>query len=59
MSLSERIRADSEAAPWVIEEVMEMEAEIERLTRKVEYLSKDRCLFCLGSVCNNCDEWSG
>jgi hypothetical protein len=31
MSLSERIRANSEAAPWVIEEVVKMEAEIERL----------------------------
>jgi hypothetical protein len=31
MNISERIRADSEAAPWVIKEVVKMEAEIERL----------------------------
>ena len=31
MSLSERIRANSEAAPWVVGKVKEMEAEIERL----------------------------
>jgi excinuclease UvrABC nuclease subunit len=33
MSLSERIRANSEAAPWVIEEVVKMDAENERLHR--------------------------
>jgi hypothetical protein len=31
MNISERIRADSEAAPWVIKEVVKMEAEIERM----------------------------
>lgn len=31
MALSQRIRPDCEAAPWVIEEVKEMEAEIKRL----------------------------
>jgi hypothetical protein len=31
MTLSDRIRANSEAAPWVIEEVVKMEAEIKKL----------------------------
>lgn len=31
MPLSDRIRPDCEAAPWVIKEVKEMEAEIKRL----------------------------
>jgi hypothetical protein len=31
MSLSDRIRPDCEAAPWVIKEVKEMESEIKRL----------------------------
>jgi len=34
MSISDRIRPNSEAAPWVIEEVRKLEAEVERL--KVE-----------------------
>ena len=29
--LSARIRPDTEAAPWVIEEVRKLEAEVERL----------------------------
>jgi hypothetical protein len=28
--------------------------ETERLRRKVEYLSRDRCLGCLDAVCDNC-----
>lgn len=32
--LSERIRPDSEAAPWVIEEVKALEAEVERLRQQ-------------------------
>jgi len=33
MSISTRIRPNSEAAPWVIEEVRKLEAEVERLRR--------------------------
>jgi Txe/YoeB family toxin of Txe-Axe toxin-antitoxin module len=40
MSLSERIRANSEAAPWVIEEVVKMEAEIKKLREDVSGLIK-------------------
>ena len=36
MSLSERLRPDVEAAPWVIEEVKALEAEIERLREDAE-----------------------
>lgn len=36
MSLSERLRPDVEAAPWVIEEVKALEAEIERLTEALK-----------------------
>jgi predicted RNase H-like nuclease (RuvC/YqgF family) len=39
MTLSDRIRANSEAAPWVIEEVVKMESEIERLTNHIKYLN--------------------
>jgi glycine betaine/choline ABC-type transport system substrate-binding protein len=35
MSLSERLRPDVEAAPWVIEEVTVLEAEIERLNKNL------------------------
>ena len=35
MSLSERLRPDIEAAPWVIEEVKALEAEIERLREAI------------------------
>lgn len=33
MKLSDRIRSDVEAAPWVVEEVRKLEAEVERLER--------------------------
>jgi ubiquinone biosynthesis protein UbiJ len=36
--LSERIRPNSEAAPWVIEEVKRMEQDIERLRAEVQQL---------------------
>lgn len=36
MSLSKRLRPDVEAAPWVIEEVTVLEAEIERLHEQVQ-----------------------
>jgi hypothetical protein len=42
MSLSERIRPEVECAPWVIEEVRQLEAEIERLKQEREQII-DRC----------------
>ena len=33
MTLSERVRPDSEAAPWVIEEIKQLEAAIEKYKR--------------------------
>lgn len=46
MSLSDRIRPNMEAAPWVIEEVKKLEAEVERLrnglrTIREELLEED------------------
>ena len=35
MSISDRIRAGIEAAPWVIEKVRKLEAEVERLKGKL------------------------
>jgi hypothetical protein len=33
VSLSDRIRPDVEAAPWVVEEVRKLEAKVERLNK--------------------------
>ena len=41
MSLSERIRPNSEAAPWVCEEVKELEAKLARAKRGEEVASRD------------------
>lgn len=40
MNLSKRLRPNSEAAPWVIEEVTKMESEIERLQSRVAELEQ-------------------
>jgi hypothetical protein len=96
-NLSERLRPGSEAAPWVIEAVRTLEAEVERLheqvqdmidasgqdcgcgydkpndvclghwpaykkqqdkidilTRKVDYLSKNKCIGCIDAICDDC-----
>lgn len=36
LNLSERVRANSEAAPWVIDEVKAMEEELERLRAELK-----------------------
>jgi cell division protein FtsB len=36
--LSQRIRPNSEASPWVVEEVRELEAEIDRLRKEIKKL---------------------
>lgn len=41
MSLSERIRAGSEAAPWVVEEVKKLEGEIARLQGEQRQMGED------------------
>ena len=51
--LSTRIRPNSEAAPWVIEEVRQLEAEVERLrdvVRQVHALAEKTMLdaWCVG-----------
>lgn len=40
--LSQRIRPDSEAAPWVIEEVKKIEQENEKLKNIITHLLSDR-----------------
>lgn len=42
MKLSERIRAGSEAAPWVVEEVKALEAEVARLRHEVHPSDAER-----------------
>lgn len=42
MKLSERIRPDCEAAPWVIEEIERMEAANTELRRALEFLDAVR-----------------
>ena len=32
----------------------QQQAEIERLTRKVEYLSKNKCMGCIDAICDDC-----
>lgn len=39
--LSERIRPNSEAAPWIIDEIKTMEKEIERLKADIKQIHKD------------------
>lgn len=41
MSLSDRIRPDVEAAPWVIKEVKELEAKNRRLREALEWIATD------------------
>lgn len=36
--LSERVRSGSEAAPWVVDEIKQLEDEIERLRKEIELL---------------------
>lgn len=38
--LSDRIRPNSEAAPWVIKEIKEIESEISRLTEALKDISE-------------------
>lgn len=38
MSLSERIRPNSEASPWVIDEVKKMEADKKLMQSKLDYI---------------------
>ena len=33
---------------------LELEAKIDLLTRKVEYLSKNKCMGCIDSICDDC-----
>lgn len=40
--LSQRIRRDSEAAPWVVEEVKKIEQENEKLKNIITHLFSDR-----------------
>ena len=47
----------SEVRDWAdaIKEVMrEKDAEIKRLARKVEYLSKNNCMGCIDAICDDC-----
>lgn len=44
MKLSDRIYNDSDAAPWVIDEIVKLETEVERLRaalQKIAYLQHD------------------
>ncbi len=40
MSLSDRVRAGSEAAPWVVGEIVKLEGECARLRARVERLER-------------------
>lgn len=45
MSLSERLRPEVEAAPWVIEEVKKLEEELDAAWMAVDLLKKDEEMF--------------
>lgn len=66
--LSQRIRGDSEAAPWVVEEVKKLEAQLAKLEARLAALESHRsllqwvdykpvvssdCLCPVNTVCNN------
>lgn len=54
--LSTRIRPNSEAAPWVIEEVRQLEAEIELLRDALGHMEHDSFTHGdTGAVCSGCD----
>lgn len=61
MSLSERLRPEVEAAPWVIEEVKKLEEELDAARRAVYLVKKENArlreaLQRIARRCKNCDE---
>lgn len=54
MSVSARIRPNSEAAPWVIEEVRKLEAEVKRLRDLIDTVIRN-CMECYDKrECQSC-----
>ena len=61
MSLSERLRPEVEAAPWVIEEVKKLEEELDAARMAVHLVKKETArlrgaLQRIAMRCPNCDE---